>query len=127
VLITTNDKILKFGDLMTLQRTKGLVTKNFWNLEDILIHKEEFIQNWIYTRAFQRMWDNIEIFRNTLQFDNSVCKGYKPPIHGKEKIVIGQNEIVTSAVIDRILGYLWDNFNTLLDYFDPSCEEPFNP
>ena len=127
VLITTNDKVLKYPDVMSLQRNKGQIPNNFWKLEDILIHKEEYIQNWVYTRAFQRMWDNIEIFRNTLQFDNTTCKGYKPPVHGKEKMIIGQNEIVTSTVINRVLKYLWDNLNTLLDYFDPSCEEPFNP
>jgi hypothetical protein len=70
------------------------------------------------------MWDNIEIFRNTLLFDSTTCKGYKAPIHSKEKMIIGQNEVVTSTVVNRVLVYLWDNFNTLIDYFDPSCEEP---
>ena len=109
---------------MTIKRLKGTLPSNYWSLDDILIHKEEYIQNWVYTKSFQRMWDNIEIFRNTLLFDSTTCKGYKPPVHGKEKMIIGQNEIVTSTVINRVLGYLWDNFNTLLDYFDPSCTEP---
>lgn len=125
LLITTNDKVLKYPDIMTIKRLKGTLPDNYWKLEDVLIHKEEYIQNWVYDRAFQRMWDNIEIFRNTILFENSFCKGYKPPIHGKEKMIIGQNEIVTSTVVNRVLGYLWDNFYTLIDYFDPSCEEPF--
>lgn len=124
LLITTDDKILKYPDIMTIKRLKGTLPSNYWALEDIIIHKEEYVQNWVYTKSFQRMWDNIEIFRNTLLFDSTTCKGYKPPVHGKEKMIIGQNEIVTSTVINRVLGYLWDNFNTLLDYFDPSCTEP---
>jgi hypothetical protein len=124
LLITTDDKILKYPDIMTIRRLKGTLPSNYWSLDDILIHKEEYVQNWVYTKSFQRMWDNIEIFRNTLLFDSTTCKGYKVPIHGKEKMIIGQNEIVTSTVVNRVLGYLWNNFNTLLDYFDPSCEEP---
>lgn len=124
LLITTNDKVLKYPDIMTIRRLKGTLPDSYWKLEDILIHKEEYIQNWVYTKAFQRMWDNIEIFRNTILFENSFCKGYRPPVHGKEKMIIGQNEIVTSTVVSRALGYLWDNLTTLLDYFDPSCEEP---
>jgi hypothetical protein len=124
LLITTDDKILKFPDVMTIRRLKGVLPNNYWKLEDVLVHKEEYVQNWVYTKSFQRMWDNIEIFRNTLLFDETFCKGYKGPIHGKEKMIIGQNEIVTSTVVNRVLGYLWDNFKTLINYFDPSCEEP---
>lgn len=127
LLITTNDKVLKYPDLMTIKRLKGTLPANYWELKDVLIHKDEYVQNWVYTKSFQRMWDNIEIFRSTLLFDNTFCKGYKPPIHNKEKMIIGQNEIVTSTTINRVLGYLWDNFNTLIDYFDPSCREPLQP
>lgn len=121
LLITTNDKILKYGDIMTLKSTKGELPSNYWKLEDLFIHKEEYVQNWVYTKTFQRLWDNIEIFRNTLQYNSNICKTYKPPIHGKDKMIIGQNEIVTATVVNRVLGYLWDNFYTLIDYFDPFC------
>jgi hypothetical protein len=125
LLITTNDKILKYPDLMSIKRLKGILPTAYWSIEDILIHKEEYVQSWVYTKAFQRMWDNIEIFRNTLLFENtSVCKSYKPPLHGKDKMIIGQNEIVTSTVVNRVLSYLWDNLTSLLDYFDPNCKEP---
>jgi hypothetical protein len=128
LLITTNDKVLKYPDKMTLVNLKGTLPDNYWPLEDLYIHKEEYIQNWVYTKSLQRLWDNIEIFRSTLLYkENSFCKGYKPPIHGKEKIIIGQNELVTSTVVNRVLDYLWDNFYSLLDYFDPDCQEPFNP
>ena len=123
LLITAGDKILKYPDLMTQKLLKGSLPSNYWSLQDILINKDEYVQNWVYTKAFQRMWDNIETFRNTLLFDEAYpCKSYKPPLHGKEKMIIGQNEIVTSTVINRVVRYLWENFETLIDYFDPSCE-----
>ena len=123
LLITAGDKILKYPDLMTQKLLKGRLPSNYWSLQDILINKEEYVQNWVYTKAFQRMWDNIEIFRNTLLFDTTnPCKAYKEPVHGKEKMIIGQNEIVTSTVVNRVIRYLWENFETLIDYFDPSCE-----
>lgn len=128
LLVLANDKILKYPDLMVLIKQKGDLPSNYWQLNDLLIHEEEYVQNWVYTKSFQRLWDNIEIFRNTLFYNSDIgCKAYKPPLHSKDKIIIGQNELVTSAVINRVLGHLWDNFYTLIDYFDPNCQEPFNP
>ena len=107
---------------MTLTKQKGDLPTNYWSLQDLYIHKEEYVQNWVYTKAFQRLWDNIEIFRSTLHYSTANCKSYKSPIHSKDKMIIGQNEIVTSTVINRVLGYLWNNFYSLVDYFDPNCE-----
>lgn len=123
LLITAGDKILKYPDLMTQKLLKGLLPSSYWSLQDILINKEEYIQNWVYTKSFQRMWDNIEIFRHTLLFNETdPCKRFKPPFHGKEKMIIGQNEIVTATTVNRVLTYLWENFTTLVDYFDPNCK-----
>lgn len=124
LLILSNDKILKYPDVMVIKYLKGFLPDNYWKLEDVLIHKEEYIQNWVYTKAFQRMWDNIEIFRSTLFYNDTNCKSYKPPVYSKDKMIIGQNEIVTSTVINRVLEYLWVNLTSLFDYFDPSCDEP---
>ncbi len=127
LLITTNDKILKFPDKMTILKLKGDLPEKYWSLEDLYIHKEEYIQNWVYTKAFQRLWDNIELFRNNLIYTEGFCKGYKPPKHFKDKILIGQNEIVTSTVVNRVFDNLWDNLQSVIEYFNPNCQEPFNP
>lgn len=122
LLVANDDKILKFVDTMTLVPLKSPLPSQYWSLKDLLIHDDEYVQNWVYTKSLHRLWDNIEIFRNTLLYNSTgSCKTYKPPIYGKDKITIGQNEIVTSAVINRVLGYLWENFNTLLEYYDPNC------
>lgn len=123
LLITTDDKVLKYCDLMTIERIKGDLPSTYWPLKDLYIHKEEYVQNWVYTKTFQRMWDNIELFRNTLRYKESGCQSYRSPIHEKEKMIIGQNELVTASTVNRVLGYLWDNFNTLINHFDPSCDD----
>jgi hypothetical protein len=122
LLITSYDKIYKFPDIMKTKPLKGPLPPSYWNLNDLLIHKEEYIQNWVYSKSFQRLWDNIEIFRDTLHYSTDKCKTYTAPIHDKSKMIIGQNEIVTSVVVNRVLGYLWDNFYTLVKHFDPNCK-----
>jgi hypothetical protein len=119
LLITVDNKILKYPDIMLLTKLKGPLPSTYWSLESIYIHKEEYIQNWVYTRSFQRMWDNIELFRNTLLYSD--CRVYIPPVYGKDKMIIGQNEIVTSTVINRVLGYLWENFLTIIKYYNTDC------
>jgi hypothetical protein len=122
LLIANDNKILKYSDLMTLIPLKGNLPATYWTLKDMYIHEEEYVQNWVYTRSLQRLWDNIETFRNTLFYRNNNCQVYTPPIYSKDKITVGQNEIVTSTVINRALGYLWANYQTLLKYFDPNCK-----
>jgi Domain of unknown function (DUF5122) beta-propeller/NHL repeat len=121
-LIAAGDKIVKYVDLMTTKNIKGNLPSDYRPLTDLLIHKDEYIQNWVYIKSFHRLWDNIEMFRHSLIFDESnICKKYIPPVYSKEQRVIGQNEIVTSSVINRNIRYLWENFTTLLAYFDPKC------
>jgi hypothetical protein len=44
------------------------------------------------------------------------------PTYLKEDLIIGQNEIVTNAVINRLAEQLWTNMQSLINYFDPDCE-----
>ena len=123
ILISSKEKIIKIVDLLNRKRLISDFPDYYWDLNDVLIDKEEYVQNWVYNRSLQRMWDNIEIFRNALLFNDTTCKGRSTYIHAKNKIFIGINEIVTDSVINRVIGYLWDNFNTLLPFFDPNCKE----
>jgi len=121
VLITSGEKILKYVDPMRTKQLKGPLPSNYWKLRDILIHKDEYVQDWVYNKAFQRIWDNIELFRRSLIFELNNCQKYIPPTHSKDKISIGQNEIVTAASVNRIIGYLWENLSSIIAYFDPVC------
>lgn len=122
VLITTDNIILKYSDLMQLLPKQGDLPPYYWKLDDLLIDKNEYVQNWVYTKSFQRLWDNIEYTRNTLLYTNNNCQSYTPPPYDKSKMIIGQNEILTSTVVNRVIGYLWSNFYTLIKYFDPNCK-----
>jgi hypothetical protein len=123
LLIINDDKIIKYCDLMTVKSVKGSSPFNYWSNNDLYIHKEEYIQNWVYTKSFERLWDNIEMFRNSLQFTELGCRQYIPPVYSKDKVTIGQNEIVTASTINRVLEYLWSNLQTIVTYFDPSCNK----
>jgi hypothetical protein len=142
VLVLSNDKILKYVDIPEKRNNKGsLPSSDFWKPSDIYINPEEFIQNWVYNKSFSKLWDNIEIFKNHFYHladsrifslscsdlgvicDNTktLCKKYFTPIHNKEKLIIGQNEIVTSVVINRNLKYLWENLEVVIYFVEANC------
>jgi hypothetical protein len=120
-LIISGDKILKYIDVMDQKNIVGDLPKTYWSLNELLIHKDEYIQNWVYNRSFHRLWDNIELLRHSLIYGLNSCKDFEPPKYTKEQILIGQNEIVTSTVINRNINYLWENLKSMLNYFDPNC------
>lgn len=119
--ICANDKILKYADRMKLMSTRSPIPNNlYWDLNSIKIHKDEFVQSWVYLKSFHRLWDNIELLRNSLHYKQPIAsekKVYIAPIYKKEDLVIGQNEIVTNTVINRLTNQLWSNLKTLLNYF----------
>jgi hypothetical protein len=124
-LVTYGDKILKFVHILKQKSVKSRPLKSFWDsFNDVFIDREEYVQDWVYNKALQRMWDIIENFRSSLFYDTTYCKGYRPPIYKKHEVCVGQNEPVTSIVINRCLSYLWTNLCSITTYFDPNCVEP---
>ena len=122
VYVGVQDKILKIPDLMYLTNSKAFLPPDlYWDLNELLIHKEEYIQPWVYLKSFHRLWDNIELLRNSLFYQPEGCKSYVAPYYDKDQLVIGQNEIVTNATINRLAHQLWLNLQPLVDYFDPDC------
>ena len=123
VYVAVNDKLLKIADLQKNIETKPSTTKElFWTIDDLMIHKEEYIQPWVYLKSFHRLWDNIELLRNSLVYDLKGCKSFAQTAYQKTDITIGQNEIVTNSVINRLSEQLWTNLQSLINYFDPNCE-----
>ena len=122
VYVTIGDKILKIQDLMKMVDVKAVISEElYWDLHEILVHKEEYIQPWVYLKSFHRLWDNIELFRTSLFYSETGCKSHRAPVYSKEDLILGQNEIVTNAVINRLSNQLWTNLELLFDYFDPTC------
>ena len=124
VFVTVGDKILQIADLQHVTEIKAPINPDLlWSINDLLIHKDEYVQPWVYLKAFHRLWDNIELLRTSLFYnDGTKCKNYVPAKHAKADLIIGQNEIVSNAVINRVVDQLWENFESMLKYFDPSCK-----
>jgi hypothetical protein len=124
VYVTAKDKIMQIADLQEIVDLKSPIPSElYWSLDDLKIHKEEYIQPWVYLKAFHRLWDNIELMKNSIFYvPNNECKSFVASTYSKEDLIIGQNEIVTNAVINRLSEQLWSNLQSLINYFDPDCE-----
>lgn len=121
--ITNGDKILKVPDLMKILELKASISDNlYWSTDELLIHKEEYVQPWVYLKSIHRLWDNIELLRSSLFYDARGCKAPTKPVYEKSDLVIGKNELATNAVWNRLFTYLWKNVETMLNHFDPNCE-----
>lgn len=115
----SNTNFLYLGD--------DLNTEYYWDIKDVLIQKEEVVQDWVYNRSFQRMWDNIELVRKavikkmnvnsgsyqTKYFSEKDFQSFK--LYDKDSIIFGQNEIVTTDVVNRNIEKLWNNIRVVKD------------
>lgn len=116
LIIVVEDKILKVLDHMELLSTRAsFLSGLYWQKQDVLIHKEEYIQPWVYLKAFHRVWDNVELLRNSVFYETDSCRVYTALKHLKEDITIGQNEIVTNTTVNRLTNQIWENIQTLLE------------
>ena len=125
VYVTAGDKLLQLQDIQHIVELKAPIKQElYWDLKELLVHKEEYIQPWVYLKSFHRLWDNIELLRTSLFYSlNEECKKYVPAVYAKEDLIIGQNEIVTNSVINRLSEQLWTNLVGLINYFDPACKK----
>jgi hypothetical protein len=57
-----------------------------------------------------------------LFYETGGCKSFALPVYDKEDLKLGQNEIVTNAVINRLSEQLWTNLQSIAKYFDPTCK-----
>jgi hypothetical protein len=124
IYVTLNNTVLKIIDRMTIDEVSYEVyaQNSLWSTNSILIDKEEYVQPWVYLKSFHRLWDNIELFRNSLFYEIEGCKSFNFPVYSKEYLKIGQNEIVTNATINRLSEQLWTNLQSIAKYFDPTCK-----
>ena len=64
--IVNRNHILKYIDLLALVSLKLDTNGLVWDYNKLLVQKDEYIQDWVINRCFQRLWDNLEIFRQSL-------------------------------------------------------------
>ncbi len=131
LFITNNYQILKYIDKLDL-RTIRLETTNYeWAMSAIYLNKDEYNQDWVLNKSFARYWDNLELFRRSITgkpilIYSDSDKSYRVSItnhsptewhnfiYNKNDIFIGINELVTTDVINRCFGMLWECQNYLL-------------
>lgn len=123
VYVCTMDKLLKIPDLQHPLLNRAYINEDlYWDKEQLLIHKEEFVQDWVYLKSFHRLWDNVELLRNSLFYSQKGCETYTPPVYTKEELILGQNEILTNSVINRLSKQIWENILSLARFFKYRCE-----
>jgi hypothetical protein len=119
VFICVEDKVLKIADRMKAVTNKANVSE-MWSIDDILIKDADYIQPLVYLNSLHKLWDNIELLRNSLfYYNNETQTKYVEPRYKKEDLIIGQNELVTHSVINRLISQLWTNLSSLVDYVLP--------
>ncbi len=64
--ILNQNHILKYVDLLSIVSIVLEKEAEVWELNQLLVGKNEYIQDWVINRCVQRLWDNIEIFRCSL-------------------------------------------------------------
>ena len=122
--ICVKDKVLKYADRMKFIENSSLNKELYWDLSEILINKNEYIQHTTYVKAFQKLWDNMELLRTSLTFiDEAQAKLIGKPVIKKEDLIIGQNELVVNSVINRLSTQLWTNLESLVSYVTPKTVE----
>jgi hypothetical protein len=119
--ISVKDQIIRVADIMKLQRYRSQSLESMmWTSDELYVHDEEYVQPWVYLRSFHRLWDNIELFRGSLFYNELGRRIYTGPTYKKEDLIIGQNELVTNSVINRLCDQLWTNLRSIINYFDPN-------
>jgi len=59
--------ILKFNDqikLLSLIDEDSI--ENRWTFDEISVERQEYVQDWVFNKAINRLWDNIEILRKSV-------------------------------------------------------------
>lgn len=64
--IVNKNNIMKYVDLLSIISLKSNTDNVVWSIDDLYVKKDEYIQDWVVNRCFQRLWDNIEVFRRSI-------------------------------------------------------------
>ena len=130
ILITTPNVIVKYIDRLSILDVKQPFGTYLWPMSSIYVDKNEYNQDWVMNRSFARFWDNLEIFRRSLNGRPSVVdvngtitpvvKTYTPDeykdfTHHKQNIFIGINEFTTAPVLNRCFDQLFNCELIILD------------
>jgi hypothetical protein len=131
--VANTKNILQYFDINVINNSLDQKINDVkWSLDDLLVDKNEYIQDWVCNVTFKRFWDNIELFRRCLLGSVTyittngtpqiVLNDYTPTeyeqmyLSPKEDIFIGINELVTADVLNRCITQIYNNMNNLLTH-----------
>ena len=116
-----------------LENEQFNIIDNVWTLTELDSSSDENTTAWVYNRIFDRIFDNLNIFRLSLKGSQALIAGsgfeevvinnfaptqYIPLPWDKDQIVIGVNELHCEGTLNRCILQLQDCFNTCLDYIN---------
>lgn len=133
IYIVLDNCILVYSDYLI---EKSLASLNFeqfmWRPEDIMVHKQEYMQDWVINTSLQRLHDNINLFKRSIYsrirvqdrdggklivFDDLAPREYaKLQIADKKQIFLPSNAPVSAKVINDQLELLYNSLLVLLSF-----------
>jgi hypothetical protein len=132
--VANTQNILQYFDVNVVNNSLFSEFNNVkWDISDLLVNKNEYIQDWVCNISFKRFWDNIELFRRCLLGSVSyvtngngiaeiVITNYTPEeyasmyLTSKDNMFVGVNELVTSDVLNRCIAQLHNNMLNILQH-----------
>lgn len=137
IVLSTNNSILKFHDIVTLFKIGEGLNYQFWDVNQITLSREQFVDDISYNMSFDRLVQNIKSFRNIVDSRFVIVTEQKPygtieyyaksPISIYDRpsfsddiefdnVKVGVNEFNIPQVLNRELVKIYDALNYLADY-----------
>ncbi len=139
ILLAHNNAVIKCQEITDILKTGDGLDLNYWSLNQILIKKDEMVQDIVLNRSLSRICQNIINFRNSLESKLELTKEFTPageisyfraypiksntrPNLGQEiennQIAVGVNELHTPSVINKELQKIYDALLKLKTFLD---------
>ena len=138
IYLVTSSRIFKYTDVpIPLELfNRGLITGLYVPLSSYLIGENELIQDWVYNKSITQILNNHEILAKsinakyviTLDNSNNLLSFVTRDLSGQDVVnslsanennFIHSNEIVSSAVVNRVLNRLYDIQESILNEIKP--------
>jgi hypothetical protein len=139
ILLAHNNAIIKCQEITDILKTGEGLDVDYWSLNQILIKKDEMVQDIVLNRSLSRLSQNIINFRNSLESKLELTKEFTPageisyfrtypikantrPNLGQEiennQIAVGVNELHTPSVINKEIQKIYDALLKLKTFLD---------
>jgi len=138
IYIVTATRIFKYIDLPSAESLfdYNTISSYYSPLSSYFIGENEFVQDWVYNKAISTLLNNHEILAKSinskyvtvLDTNDDIVSFYTRALSGSEIIVslsatenayIHSNEIVSAAVVNRALNYLYNVQEAILAAITP--------